>query len=70
MLAIGNERQHRLGLYSQAEVARLIGIDRATYHYHLKKGRLPRPTRLLGDHCFYTESEVREIVRQFEELRK
>jgi predicted DNA-binding transcriptional regulator AlpA len=67
MLSIGSDRQQRLGLYSQAEVARLVGIDRATLHYQLKRNRVPKPTHRLGSRLFYTEAEVRHIVCQFEE---
>lgn len=60
-----NERQ---GLFTINEVARIIGINNQTIHYHLKRGRLPRPTYRLGLRRFFREEEVKVIARFFEEL--
>ena len=51
-------------------ICNLTGMDEGSYRYHVRVGHIPPPRHPLYEGCedkelFYTEEEVRDIIRFF-----
>lgn len=49
-------------LYTRAAVARMLGTDRVTLAYHIRRCHVPPPRLQRGRRVFYSVEEVNEIL--------
>ena len=60
------ELRRMSGLFTTIEVAKQLGIKKATFYDHVYSGRLPRPTTTIGQgrRRYYTMNEVNELKKR------
>ena len=58
--------RQRRGLYSLPEVAQLVGIERETFRYHVKRGYLFPPHAGEGKRKYYVTTDLPKIFTFWE----
>lgn len=60
-------------LYTQAELARELGVKEATVNARVYRGQIPEPTHTLGSggkRRYYSEAEVKKLVRDWQPTKQ
>jgi hypothetical protein len=68
-ITILNERQ-RLGYFNIHETAKLLNIAYQTLRENIRRGDIPRPSRLIGRRMYYCAADVENLTRTFGARRK
>ena len=58
----GTACRQRRGLYSLPEVAQLVGVERETFRYHVKRGYLVPPHAGQGKRKYYLAADLPNII--------
>ena len=63
-ITILNDRQ-RLGYFNIQETAKLLALSYQTVRQNIRRGDIPRPTRLIGRRLHYTATDVEMLAMIF-----